>query len=272
MNTKNLYGCIYTITNKVNNKQYIGQTKAKKPKNRFNSHVYEANTENPSMLISRAIKKYGRDNFNFEIVYYLTENENLTEIEGIYINKYNSLHPNGYNLKEIDNSNHVHSKETKDKISKIKKQKKYIEISSVNGKKSRGRKFELSSSKFVGVIKDGCRYKAYINNKKKTKWIGSFLNEVDAAIARDIAEIQHNKSSTVLNFPENISKYLNNDIFIQKVIPNTIIPSNKKSPSSVVGVHYDNTRKKWVFERKGFKFKSFKTQKDAEQHAINQYS
>ena len=55
---------IYLIANKINNKQYIGQTV--NFKKRIKEHSYGRN-DNKNSLIDRAIKKYGKNNFDFLI-------------------------------------------------------------------------------------------------------------------------------------------------------------------------------------------------------------
>lgn len=46
-------------------------------------------------LINSAIKKYGKENFSFEILEYA---ENYNEREKFWIKYYNSKVPNGYNI------------------------------------------------------------------------------------------------------------------------------------------------------------------------------
>lgn len=59
---------VYLITNLVNGKRYIGYT-SKTLAHRRQQHFQNAKrSKNSGMLISRAIKKYGRDNFRFEIL------------------------------------------------------------------------------------------------------------------------------------------------------------------------------------------------------------
>ena len=82
---------IYKITNKINGKIYIGQSK--NPQKRFLSHCYKK--EKYVSLINRAINKYGEKNFSFEILGWY---EDYNEKEKYYIAFYNSLAPNGYNI------------------------------------------------------------------------------------------------------------------------------------------------------------------------------
>ena len=55
---------LYKITNIVNNKIYIGQTK--EPHNRWYQHSRDA--ANPTKIIHHAINKYGVHNFTFEVI------------------------------------------------------------------------------------------------------------------------------------------------------------------------------------------------------------
>ena len=64
-------GYIYKITNKLNNKVYIGQTRSARPTDRYAKHKYIAShleKEKYVSLIHRAMNKYGLDNFTFEII------------------------------------------------------------------------------------------------------------------------------------------------------------------------------------------------------------
>lgn len=82
---------IYKIENKINHKIYIGQSN--NPNRRFQEHC-TGNLKYCS-LIHNAITKYGKENFNFEILEWC---ENFNEREQFYIEYYRSLAPNGYNI------------------------------------------------------------------------------------------------------------------------------------------------------------------------------
>jgi len=85
-----VYKYIYKITNKTNKKSYIGQTTDYN--RRFSEHKrrYKRDTKNH---LYRAFKKYGLDNFLFDVIDY---GENYNELEKFYIEKYDSYN-NGYN-------------------------------------------------------------------------------------------------------------------------------------------------------------------------------
>lgn len=96
------YGNIYKITNNVNGKIYIGRT-TKDIETRFNQHCAAAEHESPEklLLVQRAIKKYGRENFTLELLFVCETVDDYEIMEQFFISKYdarNSLI--GYNIHE----------------------------------------------------------------------------------------------------------------------------------------------------------------------------
>lgn len=85
---------IYKIENKINGKIYIGFT-SQPFKNRIAQHKYSAK-KGAKHALAKAIRKYGWENFDKEIIYTLKENEKPDDIEIEYIKKYNSLANGGY--------------------------------------------------------------------------------------------------------------------------------------------------------------------------------
>jgi len=100
---------IYLTTNLENEKQYVGSHEGNSNDNYLGSGV----------LISKAIKKYGNKNFKRTILKECLPENNLI-LEEKYINEYNTLIPNGYNISPTGglNGGGKHSEETKKKISK----------------------------------------------------------------------------------------------------------------------------------------------------------
>ena len=82
---------IYKITNLTNGKSYVGQS----------VHIERRWTEHclPSAnsLIAKAIQKYGKEQFSFQVVEECMP-EQLDEKEEYYISHYNTVVPNGYNV------------------------------------------------------------------------------------------------------------------------------------------------------------------------------
>ena len=91
---------IYKITNKINEKIYIGKT-IRTLEKRKEEHI-KAAKENKNFILSRAINKYGIENFEFEILEEVDDENNLSLLEQNYIKKFNSYigfnDCNGYNM------------------------------------------------------------------------------------------------------------------------------------------------------------------------------
>lgn len=90
-------GSIYLIKNSANGKVYVGQT-IQPVERRFKQHL-KLPKASQRQLIYKAIDKYGKDKFSYEILIEGIDNyKDLNELEELYIIKYNSMVPNGYNL------------------------------------------------------------------------------------------------------------------------------------------------------------------------------
>ena len=107
---------IYKITNLINNKIYIGQT-VRDVRYRWNFHKACGIS-----AIGLAIKKYGIENFTFEVIDTAANVEELNKKEVDFISQYNSVAPFGYNL-ELGGLNHQVSEVTKEKMRKAKQGK-----------------------------------------------------------------------------------------------------------------------------------------------------
>lgn len=94
-----MIGYIYKVTNKLNGKIYIGQT-IQSIKDRWYRHCGKSGISDAEMKmhIKRAILKYGKENFNIEILEEC-EQDKLNEREKYYISYFDS-YKNGYNSTE----------------------------------------------------------------------------------------------------------------------------------------------------------------------------
>jgi hypothetical protein len=115
-------GYIYKIINKDTGKMYIGQT-IQDLEERWRGH---RSSKSNCRYLKYAIKKYGIHNFEFKLICICFDND-MDKFENYYIKKYNTLVPNGYNLREGGNGGR-HNEETKQKISETLKNKKIVKL------------------------------------------------------------------------------------------------------------------------------------------------
>jgi len=73
-----MFHYIYKITNKLNNKYYIG---------RHSTKILKDYYFGSGIGINNAVKKYGRENFNFEIIAHTKTTEDLWELEKEIVNE-----------------------------------------------------------------------------------------------------------------------------------------------------------------------------------------
>ena len=95
---------IYVIKNRVNNMVYVGQ--ATNSAERFIAHCKPSSAKRDKSIIDKAIRKYGANNFWFEVIEHQIENYN--EREKYWIKKLDSLTPNGYNIQTGGENPPVH--------------------------------------------------------------------------------------------------------------------------------------------------------------------
>lgn len=110
---------IYKITNKINNKSYIGQTIGRLC-DRWAQHNYNTKRQENKPLYN-AMKKYGKENFKIEEI---GGANNITELnyqEWLLIHTYDTLYPNGYNLREGGGNRGKNTPESIEKMSKSQK-------------------------------------------------------------------------------------------------------------------------------------------------------
>jgi group I intron endonuclease len=127
---------IYKCTNIVNNKVYIGYTK-KNLKKRISEHKCFAKN-NSDYLLHKAIRKYGFENFIWEVIFEcFDEKYALNEAEPFFIKEFNCFYENGfgYNMTfggQGGMTGKTHSKEARQKM-KIARQKSKHQIRNPNG-------------------------------------------------------------------------------------------------------------------------------------------
>ena len=89
--------CIYKLTNRITEEGYVGKTDDFKTRMRNHRNPKQS----PNMLISKAIKKDGIENFKVEK---LLDNVSKDVDENFYIERENTRVPNGYNQRRGEGS------------------------------------------------------------------------------------------------------------------------------------------------------------------------
>lgn len=151
---------IYLLMNKVNQKVYIGVTS--NYKKRMREHSYASN----DYLISKAIRKYGWDNFQSSI---LLETDDR-EAEKRFIKEYESNDPSkGYNLTEGGEGTlgYIPSEETRE----IMRNKK------LGRKLTSEHRQKISQSNKGRVFTEETRKKISIKSKGRQTWLGKNLTD-----------------------------------------------------------------------------------------------
>jgi group I intron endonuclease len=172
-------GFIYKIVNKINGKIYVGQTRQNLEK-RWRQHRKIGSN---CRYLKYAFEKYGINNFNF-ILICVCFDEDLNHYETQYMEKLNSMVPNGYNLKEGGNSG-KHHEETKKKISKTLKDRKDI----VRTKSQLGKPHSEETKK---KISDTLKIKTDLV-RKFPSWLGKTHTEKTKKIISEKHKIKINQ-------------------------------------------------------------------------------
>lgn len=165
---------IYCIKNIINGKIYIG--KSKNIYKRIHQHLYDLRNnriKNENSYLLRSWYKYGNENFEYFVLEFLEENENLVKERELYwMNKLNSLNREfGYNLRQDSSTNMITNVETSLKISNRLKDEWKSGIRKEHGKKlsnnwNKNSDRKLIQSKIMKKNLTKYEYKIYdLNNK-----------------------------------------------------------------------------------------------------------
>jgi len=106
---------VYRAVCSVTGKSYIGQTQTG-----LEERKRQHNKSNKNLPFYNAIRLYGKDSFEWSVLWTGCNQVDCDTVEINLIQFYNSLSPNGYNLKSGGNGGGTHSLETKQKMSDLK--------------------------------------------------------------------------------------------------------------------------------------------------------
>lgn len=135
INITKVFGVIYVITNLVNGKMYVGQT-VMSVLARFRRHLNGAFSPNgKDFHFLRAIRLYGKENFQISILCSCSSQEELNLMEDLYILSRDTMNPEkGYNSRR-GGANGKFSEESKKRCSASKLGRKHSEESRINRSK-----------------------------------------------------------------------------------------------------------------------------------------
>ena len=164
-------GVIYIITNIITKKKYIGQAvnylsngKIWGSFKRWKKHVSNAlNNNSECRLLENSILKYGENNFIVKDII-ICNIENLNYYEDLFINMYNTLSPNGYNLMTGGGNGRIHSLETRNLMSKTRTGKTHSESTKQKIKDSN--KGKIISSKTKELTSKKSKYRNMSEDNK----------------------------------------------------------------------------------------------------------
>jgi len=150
---KKKFNYVYITTNLINGKQYVGDHSTNNLNDKY------LGSGRPYFL--NAIKQYGKENFKKEILEFFDTKQEAFNAQEKYINEYNTLQPNGYNIspKGGHNTKDCFSDESKLKISSSLKEtyKNNPELQENLRKKATGRKASEDTIK-------------KLKNRDRSKW------------------------------------------------------------------------------------------------------
>lgn len=184
---------VYIAKNLINGKKYIGYT-TKTLKMRMQEHQWKSKNINDKhyfYLFLCAIRKYGINSFEWDVLCECESIDDCCEKEKFYIKKLNTVSPNGYNLTEGGNGG-VHSKEVKLKISESvknhwSKNKKHHPWFNIDNKKrsewaiksweTKKNNGYASPTGYTMSDESKIKMSETKNNKNKIKWYNVKTNE-----------------------------------------------------------------------------------------------
>lgn len=166
---------IYLVTNKINNKKYVGQT-TKPISFRWAKHVDSSKrcSKRTSPYLVRAIQKYGKDAFVIELLDTAYDRDELNKKEEIWINKIGSLTPHGYNIRPGGGCSPFND-ETKRKLSEAtRRQMSDPDARAIISKAQRGRIRTPEQKEAMGQLRRGRKLNISEDGQRRRReiWLG----------------------------------------------------------------------------------------------------
>lgn len=155
---------IYVVTNKINGKQYVGQT-VRDLGDRLKRHFNDAE-KGDDLYFHRAILKYGKENFLIEEIDTAETREELNKKEIYWIGKLDT-YKNGYNSTLGGEGGNTYAKKTEEEMAAIKEKIAKANIGANNGM-ARAIKCENKKTGEVLLFETNQACRNYFHSKNKT--------------------------------------------------------------------------------------------------------
>ena len=155
---------IYVITNKINNKKYVGQVNGSIYE-RFKRHIRDAKNGD-DLYFHRALLKYGSENFLVEEIDTAETRAELNKKEIYWIGKLDTYN-NGYNSTLGGEGGNTYAKKTKEEMEIIKEKISKANHGAANGM-ARSIKCENKKTGEVLVFETNQACRDYFRSKNKT--------------------------------------------------------------------------------------------------------
>lgn len=221
---------VYKITNKVNNKSYIGSSI--NIKMRWQKHIYDLKKDlHPNKHLLESYKKYGEHNFEFSILEIVEDTDQLIDREQYYLDFYKS-YENGYNIRKFAENNfgYKHSKKTIEKC----------RIASTGKQHTEETKKRISLSNIGKIVSEETKKKMSLAKKgKSSHWKGKKRSEKQKKIISDMAKKrigELNPNSKIKNADIEKIKFM---FYQEKIKINTIAESFEVSRSTIKRILHD---------------------------------
>lgn len=205
---------IYKTINLKNNKYYIGQDKKNNPE-------YLGS----GLLLNRAIKKYGRENFTKEILCECKTKKELNDMEIYWIKISNSISPNGYNISTGGEGGDNFTNNPNKEIIRKKCISSANKISKQNSLRNKGENNPFFNKKHSKKT----RKKMSISKKGKKVWNKGLKNCFSKETLNKMSSSQKGKS-----YEEKYGK--DRSIIIKNKFKKSMMGKYKKSNPKIIGV------------------------------------
>lgn len=194
---------IYLITNKVNNKTYIGQRKC--PANKFPEQ--DVKYMGSGKIILQAFQKYGIKNFSKEILAVAETQENIDILEKVFIALYRAEGKAEYNIANggsrgngSSNKGKIRTEETKEKLRQLNLGKQLLEETKRKISKS------VSACGRIYVVSEETRIKMSLAHKGQKRSLDSIKKQVRTQTGRQLSEETKRKMSLSMTGIKHIRK------------------------------------------------------------------